>query len=64
MWNRNVTIGIFVVAGTALFTLGIFLIGNQHRAFTKHLEFYTEFANVDGITKGAEGKWQAWMPAR
>jgi phospholipid/cholesterol/gamma-HCH transport system substrate-binding protein len=54
MWNRNVTIGIFVAAGIALFTLGIFLIGNQHKAFAKHLEFYTEFANVDGIMKGAK----------
>jgi phospholipid/cholesterol/gamma-HCH transport system substrate-binding protein len=54
MWNRNVTIGIFVVAGVALFILGIFLIGNQHRAFAKHLEFYTEFTNLDGLMKGAK----------
>jgi phospholipid/cholesterol/gamma-HCH transport system substrate-binding protein len=54
MSGRNVTIGTFVVAGTALFTLAIFLIGNQHRAFARHIEFYTEFANVDGVAKGAK----------
>ncbi|MBB6143882.1 phospholipid/cholesterol/gamma-HCH transport system substrate-binding protein [Silvibacterium bohemicum] len=54
MWNRNITIGIFVVAGTALFTLAIFLIGNQHTAFARHIELYTEFANVDGLAKGSK----------
>jgi phospholipid/cholesterol/gamma-HCH transport system substrate-binding protein len=54
MPNRNATVGIFVVAGVALFTLGIFLIGNQHRAFTRHIEIYTEFANLDGVAKGTK----------
>src|ERR1700723_2112194 len=54
MPNRNVAVGIFVVAGLALFTLGIFLIGNQHKAFARHFEVYTEFANLDGIAKGAK----------
>jgi len=54
MRNRNVTIGIFVAVGLALFTLAIFLIGDQHKAFAKHVEFYTEFASVSGLTKGAK----------
>jgi phospholipid/cholesterol/gamma-HCH transport system substrate-binding protein len=54
MPNRNVAVGIFVVAGLALFTLGIFLIGNQHQAFARHFEVYTEFANLDGLAKGAK----------
>jgi phospholipid/cholesterol/gamma-HCH transport system substrate-binding protein len=54
MPNRNVAVGIFVVAGLALFTLGIFLIGNQHKAFARHFEVYTEFANLDGLAKGAK----------
>ena len=30
MWNRNVAVGIFVIAGTTLFALAIFLIGSQN----------------------------------
>ena len=54
MSNRSVTVGIFVAAGISLFTLGIFLIGNQHKAFSRHFEVYAEFANLDGIAKGAK----------
>ena len=54
MWNRNVGVGIFVLLGTALFALAIFLIGNQHNFFVKHLELYTEFKNLNGLAKGAK----------
>src|SRR3984885_594902 len=54
MSNRNTTVGVFVAAGVSLFTFGIFLIGNQHKAFARHFEVYTEFANLDGIAKGAK----------
>src|SRR5277367_614896 len=54
MPNRNVAVGIFVAAGLALFTLGIFLIGDQHKAFARHFEVYTEFANLDGLAKGTK----------
>jgi phospholipid/cholesterol/gamma-HCH transport system substrate-binding protein len=54
MSNRNITVGIFVVGGVALFTGGIFLIGNQHKAFARHFDVYTEFANLDGVAKGAK----------
>src|ERR1700679_2277218 len=54
MPNRNITVGIFVVAGAALFTLGIFLIGIQHKAFARHFAVYTEFANLDGVAKGTK----------
>jgi phospholipid/cholesterol/gamma-HCH transport system substrate-binding protein len=54
MPNRNITVGVFVAAGVSLFTFGIFLIGNQHKAFSRHFEVYTEFANLDGIAKGAK----------
>ena len=53
--NRvHVFVGIFITAAVALFAVGLFLIGNQHKAFRRHLELYTEFANVDGIAKGAK----------
>ena len=54
MPNRSVAVGIFVVGGIALFTLGTFLIGNQHKAFAHHFEIYTEFTNLDGLAKGAK----------
>src|SRR5271157_2661101 len=54
MWNRNVGVGIFVILGTALFGLGIFLIGNQHSVFGKHIELYTEFKNLNGLAQGAK----------
>jgi phospholipid/cholesterol/gamma-HCH transport system substrate-binding protein len=52
--NRNITVGIFVAAGVSLFTVGIFLIGNQQMAFARHFDVYTEFANLDGVAKGAK----------
>ena len=54
MWNRNVAVGIFAIAGTALFALAIFLIGGQNSIFAKHIELYTEFRNLNGIAKGAK----------
>lgn len=54
MWNRNVGLGIFVVLGTALFALAIFLIGNQHNVFAKHLELYTVIKDLNGLAKGAQ----------
>lgn len=54
MWNRNVKIGLFVITGVALFAAVIFAIGTQHRAFGKVAEFYTEFADLNGLMKGAK----------
>lgn len=54
MNKRNLWVGIFVVVAIALFGAGLFLIGNEHEAFRRHTDFYTEFANVDGIAKGAK----------
>jgi len=54
MKNRYVGLGIFVVVGTVLFALAIFLIGNQHSFFAKHVELYTEFKNLNGLAKGAK----------
>src|SRR5258708_8467243 len=54
MANRNLIVGLFVVAGLALFTVGLFLIGNRHEAFARHIEFYAEFLNLDGLPKGAK----------
>jgi phospholipid/cholesterol/gamma-HCH transport system substrate-binding protein len=54
MWNRNLGVGIFVILGTALFAVIIFLIGNQHSAFAKHIELFAVFKNLNGLAKGAK----------
>jgi phospholipid/cholesterol/gamma-HCH transport system substrate-binding protein len=53
MKNHNVIVGIFVTAAIAVFGACLFLIGNQHKAFNRHVVFYTNFHNVDGLPKGA-----------
>jgi len=54
MKNRNFIVGLFVIIGLALFTVGLFLIGNRHEAFARHMDFYAEFTNLDGLAKGAK----------
>ena len=53
MKNQNVIVGVFVTAAIAVFGACLFLIGNQHKAFNRHVVFYTNFHNVDGLPKGA-----------
>ncbi len=52
--KNNIVVGSFVIVGLILFTAGLFLIGSRHKAFDKHVEFYTEFANVGGLANGAK----------
>jgi len=52
MKHSMVTAGIFVVAALVLFSVGLFLIGTSHNAFTRHVIFYTKLAEVNGITPG------------
>jgi phospholipid/cholesterol/gamma-HCH transport system substrate-binding protein len=52
--NRPMIVGVFVTAGLALFTAGLFMIGNRHETFARHIELYTEFSNLSGIAQGAK----------
>jgi phospholipid/cholesterol/gamma-HCH transport system substrate-binding protein len=54
MANRSFIVGLFVTAGLALFTVGLFLIGNRHEAFAHHIDFYAEFTDIAGLSKGAK----------
>jgi phospholipid/cholesterol/gamma-HCH transport system substrate-binding protein len=56
MSNRHVIVGMFVLIGLTLFTVGIFLVGNRHGAFARHVEFYTEFKDLSGLTIGSKVK--------
>ena len=51
---RYLAVGIFIIAGVTLFALGIFLVGSRHEAFSHHVLLYTEFADLDGVTKGSK----------
>jgi len=54
MPRRFLAVGIFIIAGVTLFTLGIFLIGSRHEAFSHHVLLYTNFSDLDGVTKGSK----------
>jgi len=54
MRNRYVGVGIFAVAGSLLFATAVFLIGNQHNVFSKHIELFTEVKNLNGLANGAK----------
>ena len=51
---RSWAIGLFLILGIGFFTAILFLIGNRHDVFGKHVEFYSEFSNLGGLMKGAE----------
>src|SRR5215472_869347 len=54
MRNRNVSVGVFVLTGLLLFGAGMFLIGDRRQAFGKHVEYYSEFVNLVGLSNGAK----------
>jgi phospholipid/cholesterol/gamma-HCH transport system substrate-binding protein len=54
MSKRDLAVGVFIIVGLALFAIGIFMIGNRHEAFAKHVFLYTEFADLDGISMGSK----------
>src|SRR5215472_18340106 len=54
MQNKNVSVGLFVVGGLLLFGAGMFLIGDRRQAFGKNIEYYSEFSNLAGLSKGAK----------
>jgi len=52
--NRNLSVGLFTLAGLSLFTAGLFMIGSRHEAFDRHLALYSEFSDLSGIAKGSK----------
>lgn len=47
-------IGLFIVIGLGLFGATLFMIGSRENLFTSHLQVYTEFSNLSGLTAGAK----------
>ncbi|HEY3138050.1 MAG TPA: MlaD family protein [Blastocatellia bacterium] len=54
METKKVSIGIFVVGGLILFGVGMFLIGDRHQIFARHVDYYSEFVNLAGLATGAK----------
>ena len=47
-------IGLFLILGIGFFTAILFLIGNRHDIFGKHVEFFAEFSDIGGLPRGAQ----------
>ena len=50
---RLAGIGVFVVTGLLLFTVGLFMIGDRQMAFSRRFTLYAEFGKVSGLQPGA-----------
>jgi phospholipid/cholesterol/gamma-HCH transport system substrate-binding protein len=50
---RLAGVGVFVVGGLLLFTVGLFMIGDRQMAFAKKFTIYTEFKKITGLQPGA-----------
>ncbi len=51
--NRKIVVGLFVIGGFFLFTLGLFWIGDRRLLFSESLELQTQFANLSGLKIGS-----------
>ncbi len=47
-------VGLFLTVGIGFFGAILFLIGDRHDVFGKHVEFYSEFSDLGGLPNGAE----------
>jgi phospholipid/cholesterol/gamma-HCH transport system substrate-binding protein len=47
-------VGTFVVTAIVLFGIGLFLIGDRHKAFSHHVDFYSDLADVNGLNPGTK----------
>ena len=49
---RLVGIGVFVLGGLLLFTVGLFMIGDRQMAFAKKVTIFAEFKKITGLQPG------------
>jgi phospholipid/cholesterol/gamma-HCH transport system substrate-binding protein len=50
---RLAGVGAFVLGGLALFTIGLFMIGDRQMAFADKFTIYTEFKKITGLQPGS-----------
>lgn len=51
--SKYIKLGIFVVAGLALFVFALFYIGSKENLFSKTFDIYAIFDNVSGLSQGS-----------
>jgi outer membrane protein OmpA-like peptidoglycan-associated protein len=51
--SRTAKIGAFLLSGLVLFGLGLFLIGDRQKVFSRGFDVYADFTSVDGLETGA-----------
>src|SRR5690606_36673690 len=50
--SQKVRVGIFVVVGTIILVGALYLIGSRQHIFTKNIQLYSVFDNVNGLILG------------
>lgn len=50
--RRQLTLGIFITIGLAIFIVGVLTIGGQHKAFTRSIRVKVIFEDVQGLQPG------------
>jgi len=53
MLSRKASIGAFLIGGTLLFGIGLFMIGSRQQIFSRGFHVYSDFASVSGLEEGA-----------
>jgi len=53
MLSAKASVGAFLIGGTLLFGVGLFLIGSRQKVFTRGFHVYSDFASVSGLQEGA-----------
>jgi phospholipid/cholesterol/gamma-HCH transport system substrate-binding protein len=50
--SQNIKVGVFVVVGTALLIAALYFIGSKQQMFSKNIDIYATFTDVNGLTLG------------
>jgi hypothetical protein len=53
MLSQKASVGAFLIGGTLLFGVGLFMIGSRQKIFTRGFHVYSDFASVSGLEAGA-----------
>ena len=53
MLSRKASVGAFLIGGTLLFGVGLFLIGSRQKVFSRGFHVYSDFKSVSGLETGA-----------
>src|ERR1700733_11494159 len=54
MLSQKANVGAFLIGGTVLFGIGLFLIGSRQKVFSRGFEVYSDFTSVSGLETGAD----------